>query len=1163
MDKTAIKSFAIESRRHLIENVKYQASLIGITADGISEPISKAEGMETYDYGAGTYTIFDEDILKRENLVKEVMNKGFGNVVEEVAYTWFNRIIAIRFMEVNDYLPTRTRVLSSEISGKSEPDIITEALDLDLNYSDEDLNLILKYKEENKLDDLFQFLFVKQCNKLNDILPGLFEETDDYMELLLDISFINDGGIIRLLIDNISEEDFQNQVEIIGWLYQYYITDLNNLIYDGSYKKEKISKEMLPFATQIFTPNWIVKYMVENSLGKLWLDNNPNSNLQNKFKYFIETNPCHEDLNIEEIKIIDPCMGSGHILVYVFDVLMNIYSSIGYSNKDAVISILKNNVYGLDIDDRAYQLAYFAIMMKAREHYRRIFKENISINLHSIQESNNINSKVIDYVIQFRADVHDELIYIYDIFKNAKEYGSILNIKQLDFNNLINVINDVYMENSSRLLFFEYQQDLNLLKQLIQQAKLLNAQYEVVVTNPPYLNSSRFNPNLVKFAKKEYKDVSSDLSMMMYKKAIDSFAKPNGYISFITTNSWMFLAKFEELRNYVLKSIQFESIVDLGSELFEGKVGHNLIVSWVNKNIAPSLKHDSIAINLTDYNYSNKNMKQTEFFNEENRYLFNQNQFNKIPGYPIAYAANDSLINCFNNDNLSSYGFVKQGLATADNKRFLRFWFEIDFNNIGFSVLNTKNTNKKWFPYNKGGSFRKWWGNQDYVINWENDGEELKNFKKSVLRNSSFYFNESLSWSKVSSGKIAFRYYPNGFIFDVAGCSVFLEEHLHYIFGFLNSNICETILDLISPTLNYEVGHISSLPIIIETNKINDINNLVLENINLCKQDWDDYEISWNFKRHPLLMFNKLYVEDSFIAFKNYKREQFEQLKINEIRLNNIFSEIYGVDVDKTMDDKYISISSVEYEKDMKSFISYSVGCIFGRYDLNETGVISSGFEFDLNDYSKFIPDDDNIIPILDTEYFDDDIVGRFVEFVKVCFGEESLEENLDFISGALNKKGKTSREIIRNYFLTDFFKDHSKLYKKCPIYWQFDSGKQNAFKCLIYMHRYDPSIVARVRTDYLHKTQKAIEQNVSHCDNVISNSSNKSEISKATKDKSKFIKQLDEIKVYDEALRHIAAQNIEIDLDNGVKVNYSKFQNVEISKEGEKPKKINLLKNI
>ena len=505
-------------------------------------------------------------------------------------------------------------------------------------------------------------------------------------------------------------------------------------------------------------------------------------------------------------------------------------------------------------------------------------------------------------------------------------------------------------------------------------------------------------------------------------------------------------------------------------------------------------------------------------------------------------------------------------MQTGENDRFLRYWFEVDFNKIGFSSKTSnesKESKKKWFPYNKGGSFRKWYGNQEYIINWENDGAELKDFKKSVLRNSQFYFHNSLSWSKISSGKIAFRYYPYGFIFDVAGCSVFLDDNLNYIAGFLNSNVCSKILDLISPTLNYEVGHISSLPIVIDESKKDEIENLVLENISICKNDWNDYETSWNFKKHPFLYFNDSLLENNYIKWNNYKNNQFNQLKENETELNDIFSEIYHISCDKNIENKHVSVNLSDLNEDIKSFISFAVGCMFGRYSLDNENLQFAGGKFDLLSYTKFTPDDDNIIPILDTEYFEDDIVGYFVEFIKTCFGEENLENNLEFIAGSLSNSNKSSRETIRDYFLKEFFNNHNKIYKKRPIYWQFSSGKENAFNCLIYVHRFNPTLIAKIRTEYLHKTQKAIEQRISNCDDILKNTDSSSEKARIFKEKNKLIKQLGESIEYDEALNHASNLNINIDLGDGIKFNHEKFQNILISKDGVKDKKINLLKKI
>ncbi|MBR3112550.1 MAG: BREX-1 system adenine-specific DNA-methyltransferase PglX [Methanobrevibacter sp.] len=1173
MDKTAVKTFAINSRKNLIEDVEYKMSLVGIYENEIKNPISSANGIETYQIGGSTQSIFDDDIEKRERLVKEVEQKGFKNVVEEVSYTWFNRIIAIRFLEINNYLPTKTRVLSSETPGKIEPDIITEAFDVDFDYTQEDNELIFKLKDENKLDELFRFLFIKQCNKLNEILPGLFEKTDDYLELLLNISFTNEDGVVRQLIDTIPEEDFRSQVEIIGWLYQFYNSELKDETFANLKKRIKISKERIPAATQLFTPDWIVKYMVENSLGRLWLEGHPNEELKSKWKYYveeakqdaevesklIEIRKESEILKPEDIRIIDPCMGSGHILVYIFDVLMDIYVSEGYTEKDSVESILKNNLYGLDIDDRAYQLAYFAVMMKARSYNRKILTKHIKPLVVSIKESNYISKELIELISSKNPEIKNDLNNLIFLFKNAKNYGSMINVSIHDLDELEMVISEFEIS-KSELYYSKYQNELNILKIIIQNAKLLAQKYDVVVTNPPYMGNSGMNPDLKDYIKSNYPLTKSDLFAVFIEKGLE-MVKESGFNCMVTMQSWMFLSSFEKFRKKLIENTTITNLLHMD----------NMVMRIAFGTSATTFRK----ISLNDYNSTFYHVKLADvendivdpvFFNDENKYFIKQINFDKIPGSPIAYWIDDNLIACFNNTKLESLGDVKQGLATADNNRFLRYWWEVDFNNIGFSSINcedSKNTKKKWFPYNKGGSFRKWWGNQEYIINWENDGEELRNFKKSVLRNSQFYFHQSLSWSKVSSGKIAFRYYPNGFIFDVAGCSVFVDDYLNYIFGFLNSNVCGNILDLISPTLNYEVGHISSLPIIIDENKVEEINNIVSENIEICKNDWDDYETSWRFKKHPLLMFNENNLENSFKSWEIYKKEQFSQLKSNEIRLNEVFSEIYDIDSNFNVEEKHVSINSSNYENDIKSFVSYSIGCMFGRYSLDDDGLISTNSNFDIDNYSRFIPDDDNIIPILDNEYFEDDMVGRFVEFVKICFGETYLEDNLNFISYALIKNNKTSRENIREYLLKHFFNDHKKLYKKCPIYWQFSSGSNNAFNCFVYSHRLDSQIIAKIRTEYLHKTQKAIEQRLSDCENLLNTSDSSSEKAIISKEKNKLIKQLEETIEYDEALNHISKLNLSFNLDDGIQENYSMFQDIIISREGIKNKKINLLKKI
>lgn len=1170
MDKNAIKIFAVESRRKMMESVRYQANLIGITANEISEPISKGQGMETYNFGAGTYTIYDEDIEKRKSLVREVMNKGFENVIEEVAYTWFNRIIAIRYMEVNDYLPTRTRVLSSEEEGKDEPDIVTEAFDLDLNYSEEDINKIFRFKEENKLDELFQFLFIKQCNKLNEILPGLFEKTDDWMELLLDINFTDSNGVIYDLINQVSEDDFTKQVEIIGWIYQYYISERKDEVVS---LRKCICKDDIPSATQLFTTDWVVKYMVDNSLGRYWIERNRNSNLNHFLNFYLgEAKQSSEiqskldrvrseNINIEEIKFFDPCMGSGHILVYAFDVFFEIYKELGYSENLIPELILKNNIFGLDIDDRAYQLAYFAILMKARKYDRTILNKNIIPNVFSIQESNNINEDLINFIRSFDSNLATNVSYLKETFKDGKEFGSLINVDTMNFDEIILKLNQLLEKSKSNLVNLMF---YNIIKNdvfsLVNQAKILNSKYDIVVTNPPYMN--KYEQSLKEFSQKYYKDYSRDLfSMFMYKNLL--FTKDNGYCGFMTPFVWMFLRSYEKLRIFIITNKIISSLIQFEYNSFN-EIAMVPICAFVICNTpAPNLDYNSVYLKLSEFKggmdvQKEKVLDVVNNINQNYVFLSNAKKFLDIPDTPISYWASDNLISKFKNSiNIGDVSTTPGQNCTGNNQKYMRHHWEVDKNKI----------DEKWRLYAKGGNYRKWAGNIIHVVDWSQEAREhYKKDRVSRIIPKEYWYKKGITWGALTSDKPSFRVLPINSTYDKSGVSIFIndEKYFYYILGLLNSNLAYSVLNFINPTLAMRIMDIKAIPLIIDDDNYFLISDLTKKCYYLSNDDWDDYEISYGFKIHPLIRFNEdNYIKNSFINWKNHKNNQFDLLKNYEENLNELFSNIYGESISNKVDDKYISIRKSDYSEDIKSFISFVVGCMFGRYSLDEEGLQFAGGEFDINKYNKFIPDDDNIIPVLDTEYFNDDIVGRFVEFVKCCFGEETLEENLDFIAGALKKKGRTSREIIRNYFLSDFIKDHAQTYNKCPVYWQFDSGKQNGFKCLVYMHRYEPSLVARVRTDYLHKTQKAIEQNLAHSEEIIANSSNKSEISKATKDKGKYLKQLDEIRIYDEALGHIANQQIDIDLDDGVKVNYAKFQNIEISKEGEKTKKINLLKKI
>ena len=703
------------------------------------------------------------------------------------------------------------------------------------------------------------------------------------------------------------------------------------------------------------------------------------------------------------------------------------------------------------------------------------------------------------------------------------------------------------------------------MKNIIQQSKFLVKNYDIVATNPPYMGNSGMNPNLKDYLKKNYPNSKSDLFAVFIEKCHD-FCNEKGFVAMITQQSFMFLSTFEKLRVELINNHTIINMAHLGAHAFE-EIGGEVVqaTTFVNKNNLIE-NYKSTFHRLTEFNSESR--KEEEFLNDKNKFTTNTSAFDNIPGKPIAYWADNNIINSFKiGKELNILADVKKGMDTGKNSKFLRYWFEVNFLDCGYNFKDNhvaERSGYKWFPYNKGGDFRRWIGNRDFVVNWENDGFEIRNTKNSTIRNEKFYFKKSFGWSYVSSSIISFRYFPQGYLFDGVGCAVFSDnEYDNYILGFLNSSVCQEILNITSPTLAYTVGTVAKLPLIINNNELNKINNLVEINLSICKEDYDDYETSKDFLKHPFIKFNSIHqnLTSIFDVWSKHKFNNFKLLKENEINLNKLFSKIYNITTGIDIEDKHISITLADYSSDIKSFISYAVGCMFGRYSLDHDGLQFAGGEFDLEYYHKFKPDDDNIIPVLDSEYFEDDIVGRFVEFVKTCFGEETLEENLDFIANALSKSNKSSREKIREYFLKNFFNDHKKTYKKCPIYWQFSSGKENGFNCLVYMHRYEPNLVARVRTDYLHKTQKAIEQSIANCDNIINHSTSNTEITKATKDKNKLQKQLKETQEYDEALAHIANQNIEIDLNDGVKINYAKFQNIEIIKEGKKSTKFNLLK--
>ncbi|MDB7910389.1 BREX-1 system adenine-specific DNA-methyltransferase PglX [Flavonifractor plautii] len=1220
MNKTAIKNFAIWARNKLIADIQYRAGLMGITAEGIKNALPQSTpNMEFYDIGtAEPYSITGEAIQQRKKLVEILRQKekdsdyatAYKYILEEVAYTWFNRLIAIRFMEVNDYLPSHIRVLSSE-TGKVEPDLVTTPFDTELDFTPAEEENILRLKTDNALDELFRLLFIKQCNALNEILPALFEKTNDYTELLLNLSVVDQDGVVYHLIHDIDENDFNiekgGQVEIIGWLYQYYNTEPKNAAFA---KNGKITKDEIPAVTQLFTPDWIVRYMVQNSLGRLFIDKRKNEGVfadgrgldemtwdeaeekritaekhlaeQMEWKYYLpeaaQTKEVREQLDkiqqqseykdVRDIKVIDPCMGSGHILVYAFDVLMQMYEDAGYNQRDAAKSILENNLYGLDIDDRAYQLAYFAVMMKARQYNRRILNGETTCQVYAIQESNNINRTHLKYLGAGMDDLEVNTARVQvegllDTLRDAKEYGSILKVESYNWELLRRFVSAADAGDQVTLDSAGLEVTVAQLLTLIDIAETIAQKYDVVVTNPPYMAISNGDARLNEYVKKNYPDSKADL-FAVFIECCSAMTEQNRYQAMITQHSWMFLSSFEKLRKKLLRKDTI-NMAHLGPRAFE-EIGGEVVqtTSFVMRK-SHVAEYKGTYCRLIDP--PTQRGKEDMFLAGKNRYTAQQSNFSKIPGSPVAYWVSDLSFQCFAAGLLFSYAETKQGFKTGDNERFLRLWYECSVDKESFSG----DKEKKWFPCTKGGEFRRWYGNFEYIVDWENDGYKIKNFfdsngkLRSRPQNLQINFTKQLTWSSISSGNISFRQVADYFMYESKGPVLTPKIDFDLMLAYLNTKVYQYFISVVAPTLDYSEGAVLRVPYVeLRNDQINQqIMGNVGECVNLSRYDWDSFETSWDFQKHPLVPLAHERQEQESSQFRSSRIEKFgsiawhydkwaqecegrfNQLKANEEELNRIFIDIYGLQDELTpeVEDKDVTVRKADLQRDIKSLLSYAVGCMFGRYSLDSEGLAYAGGDWDESKYKTFLPDVDGIIPITDEEYLGDDIVTRLCSWLKIVYGEDTLEENVDFIAKALGGRGSSSREIIRNYFLKDFFKDHCKIYQKRPIYWLFDSGKQNGFKALIYLHRYTPDTIGNLRVDYLHKMQRVYESEIGRMQDMIDHSTNAREVAAATKRKEKLQKQLKECREYDEMIGHLALSRIELDLDDGVKVNYEKIQ--------------------
>ena len=1148
MNKNAIKKFATEARRELISRVSQRALKYGISDQEVGNP---------NDDSVGGHLLSSTEKKQRAALIAQIKEKGYEQVMEEVAYTWFNRFSALRFMEVNGYLPSRVRVFTDE-NNAFKPQILTEAIHMELDGLD--MEKVYAYKEANDNDELYKYLLITQCNALNSVLPGMFQKIADYTELLFPDNLLREGSVVQQMIELIDEDDWKDAVQIIGWLYQYYNSEKKDDVFAALKKNVKITKENITAATQLFTPDWIVRYMVENSLGRLWVEGHPNDELKSQWKYYLEEAEQEPDvqaqlayireeykaLKPEDILCIDPCSGSGHILAYMFDVLVQIYEAYGVDTRTAVASIVENNIYGLDIDDRAAQLAYFSVMMKACQYDKRFLRRKVQPHVYAVVESNHVDRYAVEYFCNGDAKLKAAMDTIIEELHDAKEYGSIITVSQQDWAALYARFDEIQNESVMSI----YTDTALRLKPLVQVAEALAQKYDVVVTNPPYMGASGMSARLSDYVKKYYPDSKSDL-FAVFIESCEQMVKENGCQAMITQHAWMFLSSFEKLREKLLQKATV-NMAHLGARAFE-EIGGEVVqtTSFV-------IRKSHIADYKGEYcrliEPTSQQGKEDMFLAGENRYAADQSNFSKIPGSPVAYWINAAWFSLFDNyPVMRDTSVLKKGTSTGDNSRFIKQWYEVSNRKIFFDAHNPEEamaSGQKWFPINGGGERRKWFGNRSNVVNWENDGAEMKALATKLnhgghwsryIINPDRFFTESIGWSAISSSKISARYVGFGFAFSSAAMEAF-ESDLKYLLALINSVVAEDILKLLAPTLNFGVEQIGKIPIKISNRET--IEKLANNSIHLSSADWDAYETSWDFKHHPLLR-KVSTIAEAFDQWQAECDERFNQLKANEEELNRIFIDIYGLQDELTpeVEDKDVTVRKADLQRDIKSFISYAVGCMFGRYSLDVDGLAYAGGEWDASKYASFAADKDNIIPICDDEYFEDDIVGLFVKFVKTVYGADTLDENLKFIADALGGKGQP-KDVIRNYFINDFYSDHCKMYQKRPIYWMFDSGKKNGFKCLIYMHRYQPDTIARIRTDYVHEQQARYRTAIADLETRIANAST-SERVKLNKQLKTLNDQATEIHAYEEKIHHLADQMIFIDLDDGVKKNYEIFKDV------------------
>ena len=1158
MNRNTLEAYAQKARRDFIAAVTDRTAFYGLTAKSI-EPV--VEQGDVILIGARA---FPRNVAEpRKRLEKQIRRNDFEQVMEAMAYTWFNRFAAIRYMELHGYLEHGYRVLSHP-EGRDQPEILEHAVDVDLPGLDREKAVKLKLDGAQD-EELYRLLLKSQCNALHQAMPFLFERIGDETELLLPTNLLHTDSLIRQMVAGI-EESAWGQIEIIGWLYQFYISEKK-----GKVIGKVVASVDIPAATQLFTPNWIVKYLVQNSLGAQWIRTYPSSQLKGQMEYYIEPAEQTDEvtarlaaitpgtLNPEVVTLIDPASGSGHILVEAYDLFKAIYLERGYQKRGVAQLILEKNLFGLDIDRRAAQLTGFALMMKGRADDRKLFERRVKLNVMALADSTGFDVerlaqgvKLSDYGLQL-----GDLKELKRLFEHATTFGSLIQVPK----GLVAKLPTLkrLSETTSQDLFVV--DELKILAQLVQQAELLAAQYDVVVANPPYMGSRGMNALVKKFAKDHFPDAKSDLFACFIERGY-TLAKDASHNAMVTMQSWMFLSSFQKMRERMLRDKTIATMAHLGARAFESISGEVVqTTACVLQNRSPQ-GYKPVFFRLLD---GGDESKRTALAHGENRFdNVAQDEFKKLPGSPVAYWVSEAQVDAFaQGTQLSRVAQPRSGMSTGNAADFIFYWWEPNVDHIGFNQCE-RTPCKRFYPHNKGGGGRRWFGYTHYLLKYGDD--DLRSMVKSEgfrHDNKDFYFRSSISWGKITSSLFSARAYPVGFVFDNAAVSLFSERD-QMLLGLLNSAAFRQLVGLLSPTLNFSVGDISRVPV----PKEEPITQVVEELLSVHADDWNAYERSWDFEAISILKTSSELpptLEASYTAWMAQDRETIAEMRRLEEENNRLFIDAYGLADELTPDVPIEQITLTvnpayryggklpeeeqwaRFRQDtMAELISYAIGCMMGRYSLDAPGLIyarSGNVGFDASRYTTFPADSDGIVPLTDTEWFDDDACHRLIEFISRAWDSSGLEDNLAFLADDLSpKKNESSRETLRRYLCDSFFKDHLQTYKKRPIYWLFSSGKQKAFQCLVYLHRYNEGTLARMRTEYVIPLQGMLASCVRRLEGDIVAAASTAHRKRLEKQRATLVKQQPELREFDEKLRHYADQRISLDLDDGVKVNYGRF---------------------